>query len=74
MPKQFRIIKVLDPELRFAVQFRERFLFIPYWDYLRDFSFNGVVLFYSYSEALKAAKEFSKGKIVSIREEEKYVR
>ena len=73
--KKFRIIKETpsgcDRKAKYYIQKRYRFLFIPYWDYVRegDFPFGDAVYFWDVEEAKKFIEDYREGESKVVYEE-----
>ena len=73
--KKFRIVKETSSgchkNAKYYIQKRCRFLFIPYWDYVRegDFPFGDAVWFWDIEEAKKFIEGYREGELEVVYEE-----
>ena len=75
--KRFRIVSDTsegpNPETRYYVQKRARFLFIPYWTAARSYALDSIVgspvFFWRLNEAMEYIKNYQEGKSVVVYEE-----
>lgn len=75
--KKFRIVSETsegpNPETRYYVQKRDRFLFIPYWTAVRSYTLDPIVgsplFFWNFNDAKEYIKHYQEGKTVVVYEE-----
>lgn len=75
--KKFRIVSETsegpNPETRYYVQKRDRFLFIPFWTAVRSYTLDPVVgkplFFWNFNDAREYIKNYQEGKTVVVYEE-----